>query len=252
MWSIINNAIAGFNWWSALDLFLLFLLFYYLLLIVKGTKSYPMIIGLSFIGFIAAMSSIMNLIAFSFILNKFLTYLIIAIIVLFQEEIRNMLMEIGISLKLTGEKNKKNNYIDELINAVIAMSLTKTGALIAIEREISLQNAVNKPQEIDASVTKELLMNIFFKNSPLHDGAVLIRKGRIALARCFFPLPAVLDLTYQLGTRHLAARGITQQSDAIAIVVSEETGKISLAVKGDLIRGLDREGLRNRLKGFNI
>lgn len=248
----IYNAFTGFTINDIVDILFLFLLFYYLLVLIKGTKSYQVAVGLILIGVFAAIASILKLTAFAFILNNFLTYVIFAIIVLFQDELRKILAEIG--GKIRTKYNRKVSYselVDELVSTVTALSLTKTGALIAIEREINMKSYVNRPVEIDAAVTKDLLLNIFFPNSPLHDGAVVISGGRVALARCFFPLPPLLELSPH-GTRHLAAIGITQQTDCLAIVVSEETGKISLSVKGELIKGLDREGLKNRLQYYKI
>jgi len=247
----IVNAISQFQLSDIIDILLLFLLFYYLLLLIKGTKSYQMAVGLLSIGILAFVASLLKLTAFSFILDNFLTYLIIAIIVLFQDELREVLTEIGGRLKtkyaLTGTSSPR----DEIINTVIALSLAKIGAIITIEREIKVKNYVNKPVKIDALVNKDLLLTIFTPGSPLHDGAVVISEDRIEVARCFFQLPPLLELSPS-GTRHLAAIGITQQTDCIAIVVSEETGKISLAVNGELIRGLDREGLKNRLVHYEI
>ncbi len=247
----IFNAFSSFSITDVIDIFFLFLLFYYLLLLIKGTKSYQMAVGLMSIGIVALISSLLKLNAFSFILNNFLTYLIFAIIVLFQDELREILSEIGSKLKTRYSLTEKSEVKDEIINTVVALSLSRVGAIIAIEREIKVKNYVNKPVKIDAIVDKDLLLTIFTPSSPLHDGAVVISKDRIEVARCFFQLPPMLELSPG-GTRHLAAIGITQQTDCIAIVVSEETGKISLAVNGELTRGLDREGLKNRLLHYNV
>jgi diadenylate cyclase len=247
----INNAFSNFYLSDVVDILFLFLLFYYLLLLIKGTKSYQMAIGLISIGIFAFISGILKLTAFSFILNNFFTYLIFAIIVLFQDELREILAEIGSKIRTKYHLSNRSGIQDEVINTVLALSLAKIGAIITIEREIKVKNYVNKPVKIDAIVNKDLLLTIFTPNSPLHDGAVVISKDRIEVARCFFQLPPLLELSPG-GTRHLAAIGITQQTDCIAIVVSEETGKISLAVNGELIRGLDREGLKNRLTHYNI
>jgi len=245
------NAFSEFNISDIIDIFFLFLLFYYLLLLIKGTKSYQMAVGLLSIGVFAFITGLLNLSAFSFILNNFLTYLIFAIIVLFQDELREILAEIGSRIRTKYNLAAKSGIKDEIINTVIALSLARIGAIIAIEREIKVKNYVNRPVKIDAKVDKDLLLSIFTPNSPLHDGAVVISKDRIEVARCFFQLPPLLELSSG-GTRHLAAIGITQQTDCLAIVVSEETGKISLAVNGELIRGLDREGLKNRLTHYNV
>lgn len=247
----IINAFSNITITDVIDIFFLFLLFYYLLLLIKGTKSYQMAVGLVSIGILASVSQLLKLTAFSFILNHFYTYLIFAIIVLFQDELREILTEIGSKLKTQYYLTGKSEVKDEIVNTVVALALSRIGAIIAIEREIKVKNYVNRPVKIDAIVNKDLLLTIFTPSSPLHDGAVVISKNRIEVARCFFQLPPMLELTSG-GTRHLAAIGITQQTDCIAIVVSEETGKISLAVNGQLIRGLDREGLKNRLQHYNV
>lgn len=247
----IIAAFSKFNLYDVIDIFFLFLLFYYLILLVKGTKSYQVAVGLVLIGVVAFIASLLKLTAFSFILNNFLTYLIFAIIVLFQDELRKILAEIGSKLKTKYSLTGKTEILDEIVNTIVALSLSKIGAIIAIEREMNVKNYVNKPVQINAVISKDLLLTIFTPHSPLHDGAVIISKNKIELARCFFPLPPLLELSPG-GTRHLAAIGITQQTDCIAIVVSEETGKISLAVGGELTRGLDREGLKNRLLHYEI
>lgn len=234
-----------------LDIFLLFLLFYYILLLIKGTKSYQMALGLMLIGFFALFSSLLKLTAFSTVLNNFLAYLVFAVIVLFQGEFRKILAEIGGKLRTQFIPADISRIRDEIVNAALAMSVNKIGALIAIEREIKLKSYIDKHIQVDALVSKDMLLTIFSPNTPLHDGAVIISAGRIAAANCFFPYPPLLELT-PAGGRHLAAIGISQESDAVAVVVSEQTGKISLAVKGELIRGLDREGLKSRLKFLKV
>lgn len=247
----IFYAFSKFSITDIIDIFFLFLVFYYLLLLIKGTKSYQMAVGLVLIGIAAFLASLLKLNAFSNILNNFLTYLIFAIIVLFQNELREILSEIGSKLKTKYDLSGQSEVKEEIINTVMALSLSKIGAIIAVERENKVKDYVNKPIKIDAMVSKDLLLTIFTPGSPLHDGAVVIANDRIDVARCFFPLPPLLELSPS-GTRHLAAIGITQQTDCIAIVVSEESGKISLAVNGELIRGLDREGLKKRLAHYNV
>ncbi len=250
MLDYLINLFSTFSLNDVLDIFFLFLIFYYLLLLIKGTKSYQVAVGLALIGVFAGIGSLLKLTAFSFLLNNFLTYLIIAIIVLFQDELKSVLGEIGSKIR-TKYIKKNSDVIDEIVNTVMALSITRVGAIIAIEREIKVGNLVNKPVEIDAVVSKDMLLTIFTPKTPLHDGAVIIANDRIAYARCFFPLPALMELS-PTGTRHLAAQGITQQTDCIAIIVSEETGKVSLSVKGELIRGLDKEGLIGRLVYYKL
>ena len=247
----VFNAFSRFSFADVLDIFFLSVLFYYLLILIKGTKSYQIAVGLLSIWILAIAADLLKLTAFSLILDNFSTYVIIAIIVLFQDELRDILAEIGSKLRTKYNLDAKSGIKDEIINTVVALSLAKIGAIITIEREIKVKNYVNRPVKIDAVVNKDLLLTIFTPGSPLHDGAVVISKDRIEVARCFFQLPPLLELSPG-GTRHLAAIGITQQTDCIAIVVSEETGKISMAVNGQLIRGLDREGLKNRLQHYNV
>ena len=247
----IFNAFSKFSYADVIDIFLLFVIFYYLLLLIKGTRSYQIAVGLLSILILAIAADLLNLTAFSLILSNFSTYLIIAVIVLFQDDLREVLAEIGSKLRTRYSKAAQSEVEEEIINTVVALSLAKIGAIIAIEREIKVKNYVNRPVKIDAVVDKDLLLTIFTPGSPLHDGAVVISKDRIEVARCFFQLPPLLEFTPG-GTRHLAAIGITQQTDCIALVVSEETGKISMAVGGQLTRGLDREGLKNRLKHYNV
>lgn len=245
------NAFSKFFITDIIDIFFLFLLFYYLLLLIKGTRSYQMAVGLLSIGILALIAGLLELTAFSFILENSLPYLVFTIIVLFQDELRTILTEIGSKMRSRYHLAEQSSVKDEIVNTVVALSLARIGALIAIEREIEVKNYVNRPVKIDAIVDKDLLLTIFTPNSPLHDGAVVISKDRVQMARCFFQLPPLLELSSG-GTRHLAAIGITQQTDCLAVVVSEETGRISLAVNGELIRGLDREGLKTRLTHFEV
>lgn len=245
------NTLRTFSLVDLIDVLLLALLFYYLILLIKGTKSYQMAIGLLLIGLLALLADLFKFTAFSFILNNFLTYLIFAIIVLFQDDFRKILSEIGGRLKATKKSAESERIREEIINAVIAMSLARIGALITIERKNPLKNYIDKHIKVDARVSKDLLLTIFTPNTPLHDGAVIISNGRLAAANCFFNPPPMIELT-PTGGRHLAAIGITRDYDCVTLVVSEETGKISLAVNGELIKGLDREGLISRLQNYGI
>ncbi len=249
IWTHLINAFANFGINDFFDIFFMTAIFYYLILLIKGTKSYQVAVGLLLIGVAAVMSRILHLTAFSYILNAFLSYLILAIIILFQDELRRILAEIGGRIKTRYNAGARSGVLDEILNAVLALSLSRIGAIIAIERKMRVENYVNKPVRLDALVNKDLLLTIFTPGAPLHDGAVVVKDERIEAARCFFPLPPLLELSPS-GTRHLAAIGITQQTDCVVIVVSEETGKISFAVDGELVRGLDREGLKSRLQQY--
>jgi diadenylate cyclase len=246
IWSYLTNAFSRFGVNDFVDILFMTAIFYYLILLIKGTKAYQVAVGLLLIGAAAVLGRMLQLTAFSFILNAFLSYLILAIIILFQEEIRRMLAEIGGRLKKRYSAGARSEVMEEILNAVMALSLSRIGAIIAIERKMRVENYVNKPVRLDSLCNKDLLLTIFTPGAPLHDGAVVVKNDRIEVARCFFPLPPLLELSPS-GTRHLAAIGITQQTDCVVIVVSEETGKISFALNGELVRGLDREGLKTRL-----
>lgn len=249
IWTYLTNAFSRFGVNDFVDILFMTAIFYYLILLIKGTKAYQVAVGLLLIGAAAVLGRLLQLTAFSFILNAFLSYLILAIIILFQDEIRRMLAEIGGRLKKRYSSGARSEVLEEILNAVMALSLSRIGAIIAIERKMRVENYVNKPVRLDSLVNKDLLLTIFTPGAPLHDGAVVVKNDRIEVARCFFPLPPLLELSPS-GTRHLAAIGITQQTDCVVVVVSEETGKISFALNGELVRGLDREGLKTRLQQY--
>jgi diadenylate cyclase len=184
---------------------------------------------------------------------------IVAVIVLFQPELRRALEELGRKNILTdvlarddAEKNGRlnDNTIQELVSAAIAMSKNKTGALIALEQDVALGEYESTGINIDACVTSQLIVNIFEKNTPLHDGAVIIRNNRVVSATCYLPLTNRSDINKELGTRHRAALGLSEVSDSMILIVSEETGAISVARGGVLSRNLDSESLRKQLEGL--
>jgi diadenylate cyclase len=181
---------------------------------------------------------------------------LIALVIIFQPELRNALDNIGgknflssiFAFSKTAEEKFSNHTIDELIKAVFAMGKVKTGALIVIEDEIVLDEYIRTGIDVDALVSSQLLINIFEKNTPLHDGAIILRGDRVVSATCYLPLSDSLSLSKELGTRHRAAIGVSEVSDSLTIVVSEETGRVSVAYRGEIFRDLDADGLRTKLQ----
>jgi diadenylate cyclase len=253
MFSNTINAVVHFTIVDIIDILLLAFILYSLFLLIKDTRAYQMAIGIGIIGLLYLVTQWGKLVASNWIIKIFINYLIIAIIVLFQGEIRRFLTSIGsrsfrrpLFLKSIQEK------MEEVFLAVDYLSSKKIGALIAIEKDISLNSYTDRGTKVDADLSKDLLVNIFFPHSPLHDGAVIIQNNRISAACCLLPLPPThnLDPEFLTRTRHLAAIGLSQETDAAVVVVSEETGTVSLATKGNLERELDKEGLKDRLLNY--
>ena len=249
----IINALSHFNVSDFIDILLVTVILYSFFRLIKDTKAYQMAIGLGIVVILFLITKWGKLVVSYWLIKNFITYLIIAIIVLFQGELRRFLTSIGsrtfsrpIALKSVKEK------LDDILLAVYYFSARKIGALIAIEKEISLKSYTERGTKIDALVSKDLLASIFFPHSPLHDEAVIIKGNKVLAAGCLLPHPASHNLgqDFQARTRHLAAIGLSQETDAAVIVVSEETGTISLATKGRLERGLTKEQLKQRLSNY--
>ncbi|HOW84615.1 MAG TPA: diadenylate cyclase CdaA [Candidatus Aminicenantes bacterium] len=238
---------------DVLDILLIAFMIYYVLLLIRDTKAYQAAAGLALIGALYLLTVWGRLGVSNRIIRSFVNYLIIGIIVLFQAEIRRFLTEIGsrtfrkpLALRSFQEK------IDDLFQAIDFLSQKRIGALIAIEKEISLSTYADRGAEVDAVLSKNLLVSIFFPHSPLHDGAAIVKGDRIVAAGCLLPLPAAhrLRSPFQTRTRHLAAIGLSGETDAAVIVISEETGTVSLAIKGQLDRYDDNDVLKKRLLGY--
>jgi diadenylate cyclase len=227
-------------WWKVLaEICLLWLSFYYLLTFIKGTRALSVLKGLALLGVILFAAQVLGFKVISWIMTKLLAIWVLAIIVIFQPELRRGLAQIG----EIGIYSKKERVIDEIARSVDILSKKKIGAIIAVEREIGLRHFVESGVQLDSRVTSELINTVFMPNTPLHDGGIIIREGRIVAAGCLFPLTQDINLSKSLGTRHRAAIGLTEETDAICIVVSEETGVISLAIGGRLTRNLDKDAL---------
>jgi len=230
------------------DIVFVFLLVYGVLKLLRGTRAAPMAAGIGALVFFYWLSRKQDLTTLEFVLSNGLFYIGIAIIVLFQSEIRQALITFGNRFRMPFARVHRGQFgegvYDEVILAATTLASTKTGALIVIERNVGLKNITDGGVKLDAELSYDLLVSIFNPESPLHDGAVVVRRHRIAAASCFLPLTLNPRLSKDLGTRHRAAIGVTEDTDAVAVVVSEETGLISFVQAGELKRGLDATKLR--------
>ena len=234
---------------DVVDILTVALLIYALLALLRGSRAMQMLWGILAIGGLYLVASTLKLITLSTILGYLLAFLPIAIIVLFQQEIRRMLSAFGSTawFPLGRGQDEGPVMINELALAVQALAAKRTGALIALERHDSLSVWADTGIPLESRFSYDLILNIFIPGTPLHDGAVIISGERIVAASCFLPLTTRHELSSELGSRHRAAIGLTEESDALVIVVSEETGIISLAVEQQLLRPLDETTLRNAL-----
>lgn len=237
------------------DVIIIAIIIYQLAKILLESRAIQLLKGIAILFIILLASDWLNLNALNYILGNTMQAGLFAVVVIFQPELRNMLERVGRSkagkiidmVSGQNENDKTMHVIDELCDAAANLSSTKTGALIVIERETKLGDVIRTGNIVNANVSAPLLENIFVPNTPLHDGAVIIRGDRIYTAGSLLPLTSNTNLSRELGTRHRAALGISEASDAMVIVVSEETGKISIAINGTLTRNLDRESLRRAL-----
>ncbi len=249
----IVNALKAFTLGDFLDILLVAFILYSFFRLIKDTKAYQMAIGLGIVLLLFLVSQWANLIVTQRIIRSFITYLIIAVIILFQGEIRRFLTSIGSrSFRKHSSFKSLLEKSEEILLAIEYLSTNKIGALIAFEKEVSLNSYAKRGTEIDAVLSKDLLVSLFYPNSPLHDGAVIIQENKIKAAGCLLPLPAAYKLGkhFRTRTRHLAALGLSQETDAAVIIVSEETGTISIATEGNLERGLDKKQLKEYLLDY--
>ncbi len=236
-----------------LDIFLVAFLIYRVLLVIKGTRAMQMGIGLGLLFVIYQVSRTFGLVTLWTILDSLLTYLVLIIVVIFQNDIRRALMRVGQGpLFRTAENARDTHVFEEVIRAATALAAKRVGALIVFERDAMLDDFIEPGTELDATVSKELLYSIFVPSyeNPMHDGALIIRDARVWQAGAFLPLTASTKLDRTLGTRHRAAIGISEETDAVVIVVSEERGAISLCFNGNMVRNLDAASLREAVIGL--
>jgi len=241
------------NWQSIVDIAVVAVIIYQLLMLIKGTRAVQLIKGLFVLLVVSVLAKQIELTTLSWMLDKVWTMLLVALPVVFQPELRRALEQLGrgkfitMHSASTGPEEYKK-LIEELVRCTQILSQSRIGALIVIEKQTGIQEFVDTGIKIDGVVSSEFLVNIFIPKSPLHDGAIIIRGDRVAAAGCFLPLTQDNRLQKDLGTRHRAALGLSEVSDALIIIVSEETGVISTAKNSQLTRFLDEKGLRDLLK----
>jgi diadenylate cyclase len=236
------------TWSDLLDVLVVTVLFYNLILLIRGTRAVQMLTGIFLAAGIYYVSRLLDLRALEAIIESVLIFLPFAVIVLFQQEIRRALTNFGRNPLLRfGGRPRVESALGDVALAAATLASRRVGALIVFERSEGLRTYVENGIPIDALVSFDLLLNLFTPDTPLHDGAVIVQSDRIAAAACFLPLTSNPELSKEVGSRHRAALGISEETDAVAVVVSEESGRISLAVIGRLEHDLDAKSLRARL-----
>ena len=240
--------LLSFHWYDILDILIVAFIIYKIIDLIKGTRAVQMVVGLVVLFGVSVLSQKLHLVTLHWILTSFLGSIILVIIVIFQNDIRKALMNMGQTPFLRRVYFfGKESEIEELCRGIESLAARRIGALIILERNTGLRDFIEKGIQIDAKISGSLLVSIFLKESPIHDGAVIISEGRIAAAACFLPLSQDPNLEKEMGTRHRAAIGLTEENDAVAVVVSEETGAITFAIGGKLSRKMDKKGLKKVL-----
>src|SRR5262245_56660192 len=238
------------TWWDVLDILVVAIVIYELLKLIRGTRGVQLAVGIAVIAGSCHLSRGLQLETLNWLIRNIIGYVVFAAIVLLQTDIRRALVHLGRG-KLFRRLDRKvadDDTVEELVVAAKTMSSRKIGAIVVIERSIGLRNYIESGIPLDAKLTYDLLVSIFQPKAPRHDGAVIVQGDRVAAAACFLPLTINPRLSRELGSRHRAAIGITEENDAVAIVVSEESGRISIVEDGDLEHDIDADRLRARLK----
>ncbi len=240
------------GWWDLVDILVVSILIYEVLKLIKGTRAVQMALGGGVIVSLFYGSRWFHLETVNWLVRNLVGYIVFAVIVLFQSDIRRALAHLGRApfFRYFAKEESAEDTIEELIVAAGMLSSQQVGAIIALERQIGLRTYIEGGIRLDAVLTYDLLLSIFQITSPLHDGAVIVQDDRVAAAACFLPLTVNPKLSKELGSRHRAAIGLTEENDSVAIVISEETGSISVASDGQIERGLDADQLRARLRSL--
>jgi diadenylate cyclase len=246
--SILRRPPMG--WWDLVDIAIVSFLIYEFLKLIRGTRAVQMGVGTLFIVAMFYISRLAPLQTVNWLIRNMVFYLAFAAIVIFQSDIRRALAHFGQApfFRYFNRQEAADETIEEIVVAATMLSAQKVGAIIAVEREIGLRNYIESGIPLDATLTYDLLVTIFTPGSALHDGAVIIQENRVAAAACFLPLTVNPQISRELGTRHRAAIGLTEEGDAVAVIVSEETGFISVAIDGRIDRRLSPDELRSRLR----
>jgi diadenylate cyclase len=238
----------NFRLQDAVDIGIVAFIVYSLIELIRGTRAARMLIGLCIVVLIYLSSRVFDLYTVNWILDNFLSSVLLVIVIIFQHDIRRALVQVGSRPIFGAASGLRGQDLEEILRAVVTLASRRVGGLLVLERETGLNEFIEGGTTVDAEISKELIVAIFMPTSPIHDGALIIRKGRITAAGCFLPLTTNPNVSKTFGTRHRAAIGITEETDAVVIAVSEETGSISLVADGRLTRDLDAGSLRGTLQ----
>ena len=240
------------GWWDLADILVVSIIIYEVLKLIRGTRAVQMALGGGLVAALFYGSQWLHLETVNWLIRNMVGYIVFAVIVLFQADIRRALAHFGRApfFRYFAKAESAEESIEELVVAAGMLSAQQIGAIVAVERQIGLRNYIEGGIPLDAVLTYDLLLSIFQLSSPLHDGAVIIQEDRVAAAACFLPLTVNPRLSKELGSRHRAAIGLTEENDAVAIVVSEQTGSISVVVDGQIERALTTDDLRTRLRAL--
>ncbi len=242
----LQGSLQG-SWRAAIEILILAVVIYYLLLFLRGTRGWSVVLGfLAVLLALVVITVLLQLQVLNLILANFFTFFAVAVLVIFQPELRRLLSELG-NFQLFATTHEQRETIEVIVQACERLAEVRIGALIALERSINLREAVESGIAVDCQATPEMLETIFFPNNAIHDGGIIIKGDRIAYAACIFPLTRQQGLNASLGTRHRAAIGLSEETDAFVVAVSEETGAISCAFRGQLTRAITLEELRSQL-----
>ncbi|MRR57475.1 MAG: TIGR00159 family protein [Deltaproteobacteria bacterium] len=244
----MTTPLGNVSWLDLLDIILVAFILYRIILLIKGTIAIRLLTGLAALFLLFITSQVLGLQTLYWILDSFFGAILLVLVVVFQHDIRRALSSMGRGGFLKDRGEGFSELVDELVTSADMLAKRKIGALIVLEREVEVENYLEVGTEIDAKVSSEIITSIFLPYSPIHDGAVIIEKGKLTKAGCFLPLSRNPELSKTLGTRHRAAIGLTEVTDAVVLVVSEETGGISIAAAGKITRGVDQNTLRKMLK----
>ncbi|MGH7856486.1 MAG: diadenylate cyclase CdaA [Candidatus Binatia bacterium] len=237
------------RWQDAVDIGIIAFVSYQVINLIRGTRAAQMLMGLMIVFATYLASQYFELHTLNWVLDNFLASMILVIVVIFQNDIRRALTQVGAGRSLVGvDRVAHGQAVEEIVRAVVLLASKRIGALLVIERDVGLNEYIEVGTRLDARVSRELIHSIFLTSSPIHDGAVILQGGRITAAGCFLPLTANPNVSKTLGTRHRAAIGLTEETDAVVVVVSEEEGKISLVREGRITRDLDVGTLRSTLQ----
>lgn len=245
---IVVNVLSSFRWIHLLDVAIIAFIVYRILLLIRGTRAMQMLTGLGIMGIAFFLSARLNLFTTHWLLSYFFDHLILIVIVLFQDDLRRALTHVGKNpFFAAASDEEEREMVDEIARAAIRMAKERIGGLIVIERETGLKNFIDTGSQLDSKVKAELLYSIFQPVSPIHDGAVIITAGRVAAAGCFLPLSKDPNIDKKYGTRHRAALGLTEDADAIVVLVSEEAGEAHLVKNGKITTNLSEYELKQSL-----